>query len=249
MFEVIISLVFLVILVVVLMCYRKVRLVHLILLNQDEMQNKALNNIYSQFESLQNIHRILPGDFSFPPFRGWSGSPDYLLHLANSIIELKPQNTVECGCGASTHVIAAALKKNGSGHAYSLEHDKSYAEKCRHSLKLSNLSSWATVIYAPLKNQDLDGKVVNWYDTVGLPEVEIDLINVDGPPAFFGNLSRYPAVPLLSKQLNNGARIFIDDANRDSERKVVDQWQKKFSLKPIDSISAEKGLGVFLYSK
>jgi len=249
MIEFISLLILVTIFVVVLLSYRKIKLAHIVLLRQDEKRDKALNNIYSQFEALQNLHRILPGDFSLPSLRGWAGSPDYLLHLAKSVIEVKPKNAVECGCGASTHVIAAAMKKNGLGHVYSFEHDEAYAERCRNSLALFDLSSWATVIYSPLKEQSVGGEVVTWYDKSRLPSVEIDLVNVDGPPAFLGEMSRYPAVPILINQLNNGAKIFLDDANRPSERKVIARWKNDFDLKACDSAPAEKGLGVFLYTK
>ena len=60
----------------------------------------------------------------------------------------------------------------------------------------------------------------------------VDLLVVDGPPAFedgFG-LARHPALPVLRGRLAPGATVVLDDIERPGEREVVRRWEREFGL-------------------
>ncbi|WP_208596217.1 hypothetical protein [Vreelandella aquamarina] len=82
-----------------------------------EMSNKLTrdlitvqNRLYAQLESLSWLQRRLTIKGQLPPLRGWATSPDVLLRLHAHIMATRPQVIVEFGSGASTLVIADALR-------------------------------------------------------------------------------------------------------------------------------------------
>ena len=58
------------------------------------------------------------------------------------------------------------------------------------------------------------------------PVLRNDFLLADGPPQEKNSAreARYPAFPLLRDFLADNALIFVDDANRHSERKMIDRW-------------------------
>lgn len=69
------------------------------------------NRLYSQLESLSWLQRILKIKGQLPPLSGWAASPDVLLMLHNWVKTNRPKCIVEFGSGASTIVIADALRQ------------------------------------------------------------------------------------------------------------------------------------------
>ncbi len=56
----------------------------------------------------------------------------------------------------------------------------------------------------------------------------IDLLVVDGPPSRPGQMTRWPALPVLHDRLSKGAAIFVDDGDRRAERAMVESWMRQF---------------------
>lgn len=54
------------------------------------------------------------------------------------------------------------------------------------------------------------------------------MLIVDGPPGRVNKDARYPALPLLHERLNPGAHVFLDDATRPDERRILTQWLAEF---------------------
>jgi predicted O-methyltransferase YrrM len=127
------------------------------------------------------------------------------------------------------------------GRLYSLEHDPHYANITRERLAEQRLSAWVSVIDAPLIMQ----KMVNqpWYDLAGLPADirSIDMLVVDGPPMDTADQARYPALPLLADRFSEGSVVFLDDANRVEEKKIVERWVLDQPLKKLEHPYCEKG--------
>ena len=79
-----------------------------------------------------------------------------------------------------------------------------------------------------------------WYDeaavAAGLDTAfggePIDLLIVDGPPAFAvgHGTSRYPALPVLHERLAPGATVVLDDIERPGEQVVLERWELEFRL-------------------
>lgn len=230
-------------LILILIVLRKIRKIHLWSYEiQNDLENKT-DNVISQIESLLGLYTDLELKKSIPKTRGWAGSPDFLWNIVRLAQKNKPLVVVECSSGVSTVVLARALKLNGTGHVYSLDHDPVFAERTREELRRHDLSDWATVIDAPLVDYDIKGSSWKWYSLAKFPDkIEIDLLVIDGPPASIGNLARYPAGSLLFKYLNKIGYIVLDDANRVDEKKICKEWEKEFSINNVTSGDCEKGL-------
>lgn len=179
--------------------------------------------LFAQLQALSALEKRLSLPHGLPPLRGWAGSPDFLLTLTDIVLQRKPVTVVECSSGASTLVIARCLQLAGSGHLYSLEHDKGYAEKTVEMLKHNGVSDWATVLYAPLVTSE-DG--THWYDDTVLPESLgiIEMLVVDGPPHDTAPLARLPALPRLLPRLASDSVVILDDAVREAEQTIIQRW-------------------------
>lgn len=195
--------------------------------------------LFSQFQALDALKTRL-GFNHLPPMRGWAGSPDFLLTVAEIVSSRKPASVVECSSGVSTLVIARCLQLNGSGHVYSLEHEQAYADKTSNLLENYAVGEWATVLHAPLINR---GKDAPWYDDHVLPQEvnEISMLVVDGPPAGTALLARLPAIPRLLQRMADSVVVILDDAARDSEKEIVRQWIKLYPDFSATYLNHEKG--------
>lgn len=138
-------------------------------------------------------------------------------------------------------VLARCMQLNAAGHVYSLDHDAEFAEITRANLTRCGLDDWATVVDAPLRPHQLGEKTWNWYSEENLPDVSIDLLVVDGPPMPIDPLIRYPAGPVLFPRLANGATVFLDDAARDGEQWIIEEWIKEFPAIQRREFYCEKG--------
>jgi predicted O-methyltransferase YrrM len=167
----------------------------------------------------------------FPATRGWAASPDFLRELIHIIRRHSPQQIVEAGSGVSTLVSALALKKYGSGQITALEDEKGFANQTREYLRLHGVVDTANVVHAPLTKNKVDGEVVTWYDTKRIANIRsIDLLIIDGPPAFRNEEARWPALPLLEDRLEPEARILVDDGDREGEKQIVKDWCQRFEF-------------------
>jgi predicted O-methyltransferase YrrM len=117
-------------------------------------------------------------------------TPAGLVAVCADVAGRHRRRIVECGSGFSTLVLARLLHTRG-GRLVSLEHDQAWATRVRSSLAAAGLAEIAQVALAPLDPHPRDG--LPWYARC------IDLLLVDGPPAFEPEieLSRYPALPAL----------------------------------------------------
>ncbi|MCW3064342.1 MAG: Methyltransferase domain, partial [Solirubrobacterales bacterium] len=71
----------------------------------------------------------------------------------------------------------------------------------------------------------------------------IDLLLVDGPPAFEPEiaLSRYPALPVLAERLAPDATVVLDDIDRPGELAILETWERdcdfRFEVRPAERIA------------
>ena len=198
--------------------------------------------LYQQLQAFAALDRRLNLSYALPPLRGWAASPDFLLLLAEHVHRQQPKVIVECSSGASTVILAQCAKQNGKGHVYSLEHDVQYAEKTRQELIKQDLQNWATVIDAPLQDYSFAEQTYQWYklDTE-IQTKQIDMLVIDGPPAFLNSCARYPAGPLLLPLLNKNAVVFLDDADRPDEQEIIKNWLSEFPNLHANQHNCEKG--------
>lgn len=188
---------------------------------------KESEALFGQFQALLALERKLALPHELPPMRGWAGSPDFLLIVANELLLHKPKVVMECSSGVSTVIAARCMQLNGSGHVYSLEHDSSFAEKTRELLEKQGLTEWATVLDAPLETRRTD---TPWYAEDAIPSDldPIEVLIIDGPPRRTAPLARLPALPRLVQRMATDAMVILDDANREEEREIVKRWKSDF---------------------
>ncbi len=194
--------------------------------------NTILKRSYDNNALAQLIQ--LPGPFI--PFSDSAIRPGGLLVVLNDILVNQRKIIFELGSGNSTIYIARLLKQYG-GHLYSVEHDEKWADWIRGKLIDENTDAQVTVIFAPLVDtiSSLDDSL--WYDFEAIKEhiedVKIDLLLVDGPPAYNRNstMSRYPAVPVLKSFFSDCITIILDDIERKGEQKIIDKWEDQLCCK------------------
>jgi predicted O-methyltransferase YrrM len=208
----------------------------------DQTINDIMSNEFQQMQSMHSLQLLLKLNYPLASVRGWAGSPDFLLQIAKASCKAKPSNVLECSSGTSTVVLARTMQINGAGHVYSLESDPEFAEKTREELHHQGLTDFATVIDAPLVAHSVHGEHFEWYSLDKLPPLSFDMLVIDGPPAQLNSQARYPALPLLSKHLCAGALVYLDDAARGGEQKIVSRWCEEFPAIKAEHITAEKGL-------
>lgn len=230
----------------VLYSFYKIKKIHILLLKHKGLLDVGLDGLFNQMQDLDSLYRDYGFTRSLPRTGEWAACPDFLRIIAEKGMASKPKVIVECSSGVSTIVLARCAQLNGIGHIYSLEHMPEFAELTRMNLKKHGLSTFATVIDAPLKTYDLNGKTWQWYSMDSMPKENIDLLIIDGPPGDTGKNVRYPAGPLLFPKLNKGASVFLDDADRTDEKEILSLWageNASFQMKKYDT---KKGCAFFL---
>ncbi len=191
---------------------------------------QGVETTIAQVEGLLALYAEIKPKGGLPRTRGWAASPDFLQALNEAVRDTRPAVVFECSSGVSTVMLAAALRNQGNGKVYSLEHDPQYATKTRALLSHFALDGWAEVVDAPLVQLDLPGWSGRWYDVSRLSaDVAADMLVVDGPPEATATLARYPALPALRKQLSPGSLVFMDDADRADEVEIVARWKRQFA--------------------
>lgn len=226
--------------------FYKIRKIHLATFRITRSAEKASSessSLFSQLHALYSLEKRLDLDAPLPPTRGYAGSPDFLLTVADAILTRKPQCVVECSSGVSTLVIARCLQINGSGHVYSLEHDKTYADQTVEMLNRYGVDDRASVLYAPLTRV---GGETPWYDDTVFPEDmgPIEVLVVDGPPYDTAPLARLPALSRLAPRMAEAAFIILDDAARDSESEIVKRWAQLAPEFKVQWLNHEKGCAI-----
>ncbi len=188
---------------------------------------KATVRIIEELRAHINI-RPLTGDRLLGS-DAWAMDAVFAENVARTVIE-RPGQIVELGSGHSSVLIAQRLAQLERGHLTSLEHLEEFARRTRGWLADQGLDTVATVVHAPIADQDVDGNTAAWYSMDALEDVlpeRIDVLIVDGPPAKLGKEARRPAVPLLEERLAPDALILMDDGDREDETRIAHAWHER----------------------
>jgi predicted O-methyltransferase YrrM len=186
--------------------------------------------------------------YPLPLGSDWALAWDAAVVLAREVGSRRPSVVVELGSGGSSLVIGLQLRRNGSGHLYTLDHEPSYAAITRRHVVAQGLETWVTVLDAPLVDCQVGDEPYRWYR---LPDevaalARIDLLVVDGPPQDLdrGGTPRYPALPLLADRLDERSVVFVDDANRDGERRTLARWTGEDPRWRLDILPTARGTAI-----
>lgn len=158
---------------------------------------------------------------ALPKLGSWKADVGLLDWIVDHVNEARPETVVELGAGASTLVIAQAMKMAGyRGRIVSYDQHADFVMATRAWLAEHGLS--ADLRHAPIVSPTLkwDGL---WYDLEGIPE-SIDMLLIDGPPWTVRPTVRARADCLFDR-ISRGGVVILDDAARPGERLVARQWR------------------------
>jgi hypothetical protein len=176
------------------------------------------------------------------PWTNWSMRPAAIASVVNEIL-LKPRRTVvELGAGASTLLLAGAVRQS-EGQLVSVEHDAGFCASLNRLIAEHDLDKHAAVVHVPLTPLPAPGDAlvsdyeipVLWYDLRRLDQVVpagVDLLLVDGPPAGeHGNvLIREPAVRAIRHKLGPSFSVYLDDVDRGPEQETLRLWEEQLQI-------------------
>jgi predicted O-methyltransferase YrrM len=187
----------------------------------------------------------VPVPYPLPLGGNWALSWDAAVLLAREVAIGRPRTVVELGSGGSSIVVGLQLREAGVGHLYSLDHDAAFAALTRRHVVAQGLDDVVSVLDAPLVAQEIAGSTFRWYDVPSEVEAldRIDLMIVDGPPQATDRdgTPRYPALPVLASKLGPGSVVFVDDGNRDAERRMLDRWLIEQPHWQVERIRSRRG--------
>jgi hypothetical protein len=170
-----------------------------------------------------HILRPLLDRGGYLPWNTGSMRPAGLVAVCNEIVHGARTRIVECGSGVSTVVLARLLRERRAGRLVALEHDRHWAARIQEQLRREALDAIARVLHAPLQGEP------PWYAPARLAELpdELDLLLVDGPPAYDAGHAtrRAPALPRLQQRLVADAAVVLDDITRPGECDVLAGWE------------------------
>lgn len=164
----------------------------------------------------------LPHD-ALPNLGSWKADTGLLTLIVDHIEAHRPQTVVEFGSGATSLVIAQALKLHGGGALHSYDQHADFVTATQGWLANHGLD--ADMRHAPL-DDPAPGWPGCWYAADRLPE-RIDLLVIDGPPWTIHPLTRGSAESVFTR-LAPGGTIMLDDAARLGERLVARRWRRRW---------------------
>jgi hypothetical protein len=200
------------------------------------------DSLARELADLGALMRLAPLMSDFLPKTAHELRPAALAAVIDEVLIGSRTVLVECGCGASSVILARLLAKRGFGHLLSIEHDERSAAFVASQLRREGLGHVARVVFAPLAEHPAALGPLNWYSPQVVHDevyahVEryglVDLLLVDGPASgdADGQLTRYPAMPVLRGVLAPGAVVLVDDIDRPGEQAVLAKWSEEFALR------------------
>lgn len=200
---------------------------------KQSVEQRTRRAVAQDMHAIATLHSAFPLAGESLPYTSFAASPDTVLHLTTLVADLPDgARVVEFGSGLSTVYMAAAAKNERRDISIlSIDHDPIWGKETEIALARHGLGDVAKIRVAPLEDIN-DGAVPNarWFGSSGTEDARnVALVVVDGPPASTGRKSRYPAVPRLIDRLATGARIVLDDTDREDERQIVEDWLQLLS--------------------
>ena len=203
-------------------------------------QSEAAWQHYRQSEFYSQLLNLLNLSAPIPSTRSWAASPDVLLTLLDCARTTSPKKILDLGSGMSTLVLA---KSAPQATVISIDNSAEYALKTRQML-LSHGITNVDVRVAPLTPHPSG---VDWYDLTQFADLsEIDLLFIDGPPGSKNDRARHPAIAECLSKLSPRAIVVIDDAGRDGEKDMAQEFAKAMPNHTLEFLTHEKGTAVLL---
>jgi predicted O-methyltransferase YrrM len=203
-------------------------------------QSEAAWQHYRQSEFYTQLLNLLNLSAPIPSTRSWAASPDVLLTLLETARTSSPRKILDLGSGMSTLVLA---KSAPQALVISIDNSAEYAHKTQQMLASHGITN-VEVRVAPLTSH---ASGVEWYESSKLADLsDIDLLFIDGPPGSKNDRARHPALAECLPKLSPRAIIVIDDAGRDGERNLAEEFAKALPSHTLEFLPHEKGTAVLL---
>ena len=203
-------------------------------------QSEAAWQHYRQSEFYTQLLNLLNLTAPIPSTRSWAASPDVLLTLLETARTSSPRKILDLGSGMSTLVLA---KNAPQALVISIDNSAEYAHKTQQMLASHGITN-VEVRVAPLTSH---ASGVEWYELSQLADLsDIDLLFIDGPPGSKNDRARHPALAECLPKLSPRAIIVIDDAGRDGERNLAEEFAKALPSHTLEFLPHEKGTAVLL---
>jgi predicted O-methyltransferase YrrM len=216
-----------------------------------EIEQRLLPVLQGISAEAQNSVSLTALGLRFPVFLGDSSIDSFhARRLIQELVARQPSTIVELGSGSSTVLIARVIQLMGLDTCkhISVDHETIFLELSKRYAELNGLASRISFHHCPLGAISSVGKV--WYS--GVPEAlegrKIDLLVIDGPPAYQPGQqeARYPALPVLYPHLSPHCTIILDDANRPGELEIVKRWLAEYPDFKLVRHKQGKGLAVLV---
>ncbi len=153
----------------------------------------------------------------------WSAQVEYIAAFLKAALHT-PGPILECGSGLSTLLLGAVAQRKGS-RVWCLEHEQGWAAKLQQSLDRFAIRA---VTICPVE-------IVShgWYSWYAPPlesmPCDFALVICDGPPGSTPG-GRYGLLPVMGSHCRSGCEILLDDADRPSERAILERWAHELDV-------------------
>lgn len=186
------------------------------------------------------LHELVHQGENYLPFTTSSLKFRALACICNDLVVNQRKKYLEFGAGLSTVIVARLIQKNGlKAHIYSVEEDKGWIDYIQHIIDKEGLTPYVTLFHLPTKpSTSLSQAYTYDFETLRSqldPSLQFDIILVDGPAAWEKHKlnSRLGNAPFIAASIASEATVFIDNANRTGEKKLVTRLSQDFQVKPI----------------
>ena len=190
--------------------------------------------------SYQNLLPLIV-NHNYLPFNSLSLRPYAINFICNEVIINQRESIVEFGSGLSTILLARLAKSLSIDfNILSIDENQDWINIIQKVLKKDNTESFVKLVHSPLVddwyNKDIVSRVVH--------KKNFDMLIIDGPTA--GDKSkktRYEALSVTYQNLSTQCMILLDDLERVSEKRILDQWSIEFNDFKFSIYSKTIGVG------
>lgn len=194
-----------------------------------------LEDKYLDLLAATQLNTLLHHGRVYLPFTNSSLRLASISVLLNDIVINNRKFIVELGSGLTTFLIGQLINQNNlkSVQVLSIEENKEWFEFMKKMLVSLNLTEQISLIHAPLVANEYSKNSLKWYDSKLISDklkemsLSVDCILVDGPSAWYEEIemARYPALPYFINFMSDNSIIFLDDSNRNGEKKIIEEWR------------------------
>lgn len=171
------------------------------------------------------------------PFTTSSLKMKFLACMANNVVVNSKKNILEFGTGISTIILARLFKMNNiDAKVTSVDESAEWIAIIKNIIDKEGLSHFVNFVCAPtVKSNDLENSFE--YDAAILNPIlnnqKFDFVIIDGPSAWQKSniMSRASNIKHFKNCLTENFSIFVDNADREGEQKLVNKIETQLNLK------------------